>query len=238
MPTRLIREGYLDSERISKAGEKAEVLFIRLMLVADDYGRFDGRVSVICRRCWPLGEPTDPTEIDVTERLSQLATAGLLIQYEHQGKPFIYIPKFKQRTRATKSKYPEPPAGYPQDDGPATDTSQPQGWHTPDKGQASASVVRSSYSYSNSAPPVDKSRSTQKATAHSATKTQQQLSEQRAWPQPSPVPSTLLATLRKAAATPTTREIDEPFNDSHSSVENPTPDTRQDPSGPESAHAL
>lgn len=107
MPSRLIREGFLDSDALAQAGEAAEVLFTRLMLVADDYGRFDGRVTVICRRCWPLGGPSEGA---VAERLAALAAAGLVQAYEVDGKPFICITKFNQRLRLKNaSKYPDPP---------------------------------------------------------------------------------------------------------------------------------
>lgn len=106
MPNRIIREGFLDAEAIARAGEAAEVLFTRLILVADDFGRFDGRLTVICRRCWPNG---GPDEESVRERLRALAMNGLVVMYEADGKPFLFLPNFKQRTRSTKSKYPLPP---------------------------------------------------------------------------------------------------------------------------------
>ena len=108
MPNRIIREGLLDSEAIARAGEPAEVLFTRLLLVADDFGRFDGRLTVICRRCWPNG---GPQEESVRERLKALAMHGLVVMYEADGKPYLFVPNFKQRSRATKSKYPPPPVG-------------------------------------------------------------------------------------------------------------------------------
>jgi hypothetical protein len=106
MPNRIIREGFLDSDAISNAGEAAEVLFTRLLLVADDYGRFDGRVTVICRRCWPNG---GPNEESIRERLRALVGHELVVMYEVDGKPYLFIPNFKQRSRAMKSKYPPPP---------------------------------------------------------------------------------------------------------------------------------
>lgn len=106
MPSRMVREGLLDSDPLRAAGELAEVLFTRLMLVADDYGRFDGRVTVICRRCWPLG---GPSESDVEGRLSALVREGLVSLYQVGGKPFICIPKFNQRLRLKNpSKFPDP----------------------------------------------------------------------------------------------------------------------------------
>lgn len=106
MPNRILREGFLDAPAIAQAGEAAEVLFIRLILVADDYGRFDGRVTVICRRCWPAG---GPGEADVLERLKTLAACGLVVMYQADGKPYLFIPNFRQRSRAMKSKFPPPP---------------------------------------------------------------------------------------------------------------------------------
>lgn len=136
MPNRILREGYLDSEKLRLAGELAEVLFVRLMLVCDDFGRFDGRVSVICRRCWPICGPTDE---DVLTRLVALTGNGLVVTYEVDGKPFIYIPNFKQRTRSPGSKFPNPPTGSQSNDGP-TAVMPPS-----TDGQVSAVGARSSY---------------------------------------------------------------------------------------------
>lgn len=189
MPNRILREAMLDSENLSKAGELAEVLFVRMLLIVDDFGRFDGRLSVICRRCWPLGEPSDPSEVAVLERMSKLIENKLIIPYEVDGKPFIYIPKFKQRTRAEKSKFPEPPSTYPQNDGPVTDKGRAGAWHSTDGGPASASVVRSSpFDIRSSGEPVDKSKSKPRAQSPGITKTQQQLEAQRAMPPPNPIP--------------------------------------------------
>lgn len=113
MPNRILREAMLDSDPVAAAGELAEVMFCRLLLVADDLGRFDGRISVISRRCWPLG---GPSEESVADRLGALARNGLIVKYEVEGKPFIVIPKFKQRTRTTTSKFPPPPPECMPDD--------------------------------------------------------------------------------------------------------------------------
>jgi hypothetical protein len=110
MPARYIREAFLDSDTVARAGEAAEVMFFRLMLVVDDFGRFDGRVAMICRKCWPLGKDSDPQPEEVERRLERLDECGLIQRYEIDGKPYISIPKFKQRTRSPKSKFPEPPS--------------------------------------------------------------------------------------------------------------------------------
>jgi hypothetical protein len=205
MPNRILREGLLDSEPLSKSGEKAEVLFMRLLLVADDFGRFDGRLSVICRRCWPLGEPTDPNEMDVLERLTKLTEHKLVVAYEVDGKPFIFIPKFKQRTRASKSKFPDPPANNPQLDRPMTDNGQsPDGQPSDSRARSSSFVVRNS----DSGGPVDKSQAPRPSpNASSIAKTQHQLAAQarmreEATTPPADFASRLPPNLRKAIEQP------------------------------------
>lgn len=184
MPNRIIREGLLDSEPLRAAGELAEVLFTRLMLVADDFGRFDGRVTVICRRCWPNG---GPDEVDVLERLTKLIEHKLVIAYEVEGKPFIYIPKFKQRTRTAKSKFPEPPTGSQADDGQVPVNGQPiDGQMTAIGARSSSFVVRNSDSENSR---QGAGTSTPKAAAHSLAKAQEVIKEnhkaaQRAAPMP------------------------------------------------------
>jgi hypothetical protein len=116
VPNRILREGLLDSESLRAAGEPAEILFTRLLLVADDFGRFDGRLTVICRRCWPNGGPNDE---EVTERLQALVRNSLVIMYDAGDKLYLYIPNFRQRTRSPRSKYPPPP-----DDGHMSDNGQ------------------------------------------------------------------------------------------------------------------
>lgn len=225
MPSRILRESFLDSENVSKAGELAEVLFVRLLLIVDDFGRFDGRLSVICRRCWPLGEITDPTEVEVLERMSKLIEYKLVIPYEKDGKPFIYIPKFKQRTRATKSKYPDPPDTCPQDAGHMPVNGQTDDGQTPGRWRASASVVRSSsFDIRSSVDPVDKSRSTPRAAAKAVAKTQHQIAAQkRAAETAAPPPPGFMETWKKPvdhfAMNSTTPSTEETINHGHESLD-------------------
>lgn len=104
MPNRILREGLLDSDRIGQVSIGAEVLFCRLMLLADDFGRYDGRVSVICRRAFVNRRSVD--EHMTGEWLQELADAELLHLYHVDGRPFIELLNFRQRTRAQVSKYP------------------------------------------------------------------------------------------------------------------------------------
>lgn len=104
MPNRILREGWLDSDRAAALSYGAECQFVRLLLVADDFGRFDGRLSVIRARCWPLRREIEDAVI--VGWLEELSAAGLASLYLVHGKPYLEIPNFRQRTRAQKSKFP------------------------------------------------------------------------------------------------------------------------------------
>ena len=124
MPNRILREGFLDDELVSSVSEGAETLFARLLLVVDDYGRFDGRPEFIRVKCYPLlvGDDDlarigkrDVSVKAITARLRELArkdAAGncLVTPYRFKGKPYIQLNNFKQRLRLMHSKWPEPPA--------------------------------------------------------------------------------------------------------------------------------
>ncbi|MUV13553.1 hypothetical protein [Noviluteimonas gilva] len=126
MPSRIIREGITTSEPLSFVSFEAETLFYRLIVTADDFGLYDGRPVIVRARCMPL---RDVTASQVGEWLRELAEHSLILQYEDEGRPYIAIPKFKQRTRNAAPKYP-----------------LPDGWNTNDgqltgNGQSLASVV-------------------------------------------------------------------------------------------------
>lgn len=106
MPSRVIREGLLDSDLIGRVAIEAEAMFVRVMLLADDFGRYDGRLPVICRRAFV--NRREITEQECGLWLDQLVREGLIELYEVDGKPYLEIRNFRQRTRAQRSKYPEP----------------------------------------------------------------------------------------------------------------------------------
>ena len=108
MPNRILKESVCTSDSVNKLSWFEEVLFYRLIVNCDDYGRFDGRVSIIKNRLFPLKE--NLTGKTVAEAISKLESAGLGALYEFEGKPYLYLPGWNdhQNVRAKKSKYPEP----------------------------------------------------------------------------------------------------------------------------------
>ena len=108
MPNRILKESICTSDSIDALTWFEECLFYRLIVNCDDFGRFDGRVAVIKNRLFPLKE--NLTLKTVSDAINNLARAGLVMPYECDGKPFLYLPSWNehQNVRAKRSKYPEP----------------------------------------------------------------------------------------------------------------------------------
>lgn len=106
MPNRILKESICTSDSIDSLSWFEEVLFYRLIVNCDDYGRFDGRVPVVKNRLFPLKE--NITAQSVKKAIDKLATVGLVTLYEFEGKPYLQLPTWEhhQVVRAKKSKYP------------------------------------------------------------------------------------------------------------------------------------
>lgn len=106
MPNRLIKESICRSEEIDSLSWFEEVLFYRLIVTCDDFGRYDGRAKIIKGSCFPL---KDITEKDIDKALGKLSALGLVRVYEAQERPYLQLVTWDkhQRVRNQKSKYPE-----------------------------------------------------------------------------------------------------------------------------------
>lgn len=110
MPNRILKESICVSDSIDELSWFEEVLFYRLIVNCDDFGRFDGRPKVIRGRLFPLKSITDK---QISEALHHLAAAGIVMLYSCDGKPFLQLVTWDahQQIRASKSKYPAPSDG-------------------------------------------------------------------------------------------------------------------------------
>jgi hypothetical protein len=108
MPNRLLKEGIVDSAKIDKLSAEAEVLYYRLLVVADDIGRMDARPAIVRARCFPLKESLSTER--VCKWLDAVWDAQLTGRYSVGGQPFIQILAWEQRVRSS-GKYPPPVDG-------------------------------------------------------------------------------------------------------------------------------
>lgn len=107
MPDRIVRQGILKSELVNKLSWPAEVFYRRLMQVADDFGRYDGRTIILRSDLYPL-KVDKVSAADVGKWKAECASAGLISCYQVAGKEYLEIKNFGQRLRAMKSRFPAP----------------------------------------------------------------------------------------------------------------------------------
>lgn len=108
MPTRMIRDGILTSERIERLSESGEVFYRRLLSVVDDYGRYHAHPSLLRAHLYPLRLDRMP-ERAIAALLRECADVGLIQTYEDDGKPVLQVHRFDQQIRIKRSKFPAPP---------------------------------------------------------------------------------------------------------------------------------
>ncbi len=109
--SRMIREGFLDSEKVAALSWRTECFFHRLLLVADDYGLFDARPMVLRTRLFPLHLDKVSNQ-DIQDCLHETEGAGLVRVYCVGGKDYVQIINFGQR-RQSKPRFPLPDGDSP-----------------------------------------------------------------------------------------------------------------------------
>ena len=111
MPNRIIKESICRSDNLDRLTAEEERFFYRLMVQCDDYGRYDGRPSIIKGACFPLKSYITPNKVD--KMMASLRDAALIFVYVVDGLPYIQMAKWEkhQQIRAKRSKYPEPNSG-------------------------------------------------------------------------------------------------------------------------------
>jgi hypothetical protein len=127
MPTRILRD-YTDSAAFDGLSAEAERLFVRLVMKVDDFGRFHANLKLIKAACFPLAE--DLHSSVVGQWLAELSKHGLVTCYVSGSGQYLALPKFRQRARASHSKFPAP-------DGHPTD------WMPPEDGHLSGTCLTS-----------------------------------------------------------------------------------------------
>lgn len=108
MPQRFLRPGITNSDAWNAVSFGAQSFFVRLLTLVDDWGRFDGRIPILHGQCFALRPELKPQH--TAGFRSELMRAGLIQVYDVDGKDFIQLTKWQERTRGDRSKYPEPPA--------------------------------------------------------------------------------------------------------------------------------
>lgn len=98
MSNRTLKQSICVSEDINRLSWFEEVLFYRLIVNCDDYGRFDGRASVIRSQLFPLKDSL--TAKAVEQALQELANVGLIELYRNEsGRLTLRLPSWGTHQR-------------------------------------------------------------------------------------------------------------------------------------------
>lgn len=110
MPNRILRD-WTDSDRLDGVSAEAERMFVRLLMKADDYGRFHAEPRRLKAALFPL---IDSLRQDAIVRwLTELSARQLILLYESADhRQLLAIPRFGQRLKQSVPKFP-PPVGMP-----------------------------------------------------------------------------------------------------------------------------
>lgn len=111
MPNRIIKESICTSKGLSECSLFAEDLFKRLIVYADDYGRFNADTEIMLARLYPR-ELQYITEADIVDALIELSGIGKVAFYTATSRKEVYgcFPKWEehQRVRNVRSECPDP----------------------------------------------------------------------------------------------------------------------------------
>jgi hypothetical protein len=105
MPSRLIRESLLDSERYWSVTIEARQMYLHMLLLADDFGCISVSPTFLRRRCFN----DSPSHERIAKLLNELNDADLIRLYDHDRACFAFIPRFRQRLQRNTLKHPTPP---------------------------------------------------------------------------------------------------------------------------------
>lgn len=112
MPSRMIREGVLDSDKYARISDAARLLFFHLMLLADDFGCVSVSAAFLRRRCFY----DSPSDERIARLICELVDVDLIRTYEVDRACFAFIPRFRQRLYLSKLKHPMPAESLYSDD--------------------------------------------------------------------------------------------------------------------------
>lgn len=108
MPNRIIKESICTSDTTDKMTWFEEVFFYRLMVNADDFGRYDARPRILNARLFPL--KNDIREDQIVNALYRLSLLDIVRVYIYDERPYLQLKTWSehQQIRNKRSKYPEP----------------------------------------------------------------------------------------------------------------------------------
>lgn len=107
MSDRVIRSGLLTSDSFNQSSWLGQLVFIRLIIIANDYGLVTGDLDILRDKVFP-NKYDVPSEKYFAEVMGHIKEYNLIKTYTIDQKDYIAINKFQQRIRLKVSKIPHP----------------------------------------------------------------------------------------------------------------------------------
>ena len=109
MPNRILKESICTSPNLDGLSPEEEVLFYRLLVNCDDYGRADARPEMLRSRCYPLRVDT-VTNTQILAWIAALAAKSLVHVYTVDEHPYLQVSTWEkhQQVRSKRSRFPSP----------------------------------------------------------------------------------------------------------------------------------
>ena len=107
MPNRILKESICTSENIDSLKNDEEILFYRIIVNCDDYGRMDARLPIIKAKCFPL-KVDKIKDKELIKWLNALIEKELTILYQIGDRTYLQMTTWEkhQQIRAKRSKFP------------------------------------------------------------------------------------------------------------------------------------
>lgn len=107
MPNRILKESICTSENIDSLNSDEEILFYRLIVNCDDFGRMDARLPIVKAKCFPL-KVDRIKDKDLIKWLNTLIDKELTILYQIEERTYLQMTTWEkhQQIRAKRSKFP------------------------------------------------------------------------------------------------------------------------------------
>ena len=117
MPQRLLRPQIRQSERWNRLSFFEQSLYIRLLTLVDDFGRYEAHPILLAHEAFPFGQPdgkpVPPEMISSALQTFENKCCQMLSRYQSDGKDFLQLTRWKERPRSD-SKFPQPDNKCPQ----------------------------------------------------------------------------------------------------------------------------
>jgi hypothetical protein len=111
MPQRFLRPTIRQSKRWNRLPWEAQSLFIRLLTLVDDFGRYEADPELLRSEAFPFGDPCGQmiTVENICLQLQSLVSKNMIVLYTVNDVSYLQLTRWNERARAEKSRFPPPP---------------------------------------------------------------------------------------------------------------------------------